>query len=59
MINGRYDVICVPRIAYQFCQGMPNAKLVIAERAGHSQGEPPITAALVRTMRELESLPPR
>ncbi len=58
VINGRYDVICPPRVAYRFCRGMPNAKLVIAERAGHSQGEPPITRALVAAMRDLESLSP-
>lgn len=54
VINGRYDVICPPITAYRFCKLLPKAELVIAERAGHSQSEPPITAALVETMKELE-----
>jgi proline iminopeptidase len=54
VINGRYDVICPPITAYRFCRMLPKAKLVIVERAGHSQGEPPITAALVAALKELE-----
>lgn len=54
VVNGRYDVICLPRVAYEFCRPLPNAKLIIAERAGHSQSEPPVTKALVEVMQTLE-----
>jgi hypothetical protein len=52
-------VICPPITAYRFCQKLPKAKLIIAEQAGHSQSEPPITRALVETMKELEGMRPR
>lgn len=54
VVNGRYDVICPPITAYRFCKMLPRANLVIAERAGHSQSEPPITAALIAAMKKLE-----
>ncbi|UCG15845.1 MAG: prolyl aminopeptidase [Phycisphaerales bacterium] len=54
VVNGRYDVICPPITAWRFCRMLPKANLVIAERAGHSASEPPVTAALVAAMKELE-----
>ena len=54
IVNGRYDVICPPKVAYEFCKLLPKSKLVIAEASGHGQSEPGNTAALVAAMKELE-----
>ncbi len=54
IVNGRYDVICPPQVAYEFCKTLPKARLVIAEASGHGQSEPGNTAALVSAMMELE-----
>ncbi|MBN2447185.1 MAG: prolyl aminopeptidase [Phycisphaerae bacterium] len=54
VINGRYDVICPPRTAYQFCKRLPKARLVITEQSGHSQYEPRTTEALLEAIKTLE-----
>ncbi len=54
-VNGRYDVIGPPITAYKLKQRLPQAKLIIAEGAGHSMGEPSIEQALITAMREFES----
>jgi len=54
IVNGRYDAICPPITAYKLHQKMPLSKLVIVPDAGHSAGEPGITAALVKAMRNFE-----
>jgi proline iminopeptidase len=54
LINGRYDVICPPKIAYRLHQLLPKSQLWIVEQAGHAGGEPGIQAALVRAVRTFE-----
>jgi proline iminopeptidase len=54
IVNGRYDMICPPISAYRLHRKLPNSKLVIAEKAGHWMGEPPIQRALLEAMREFE-----
>ena len=54
IVNGRYDAICPPVTAYRLHQRLPKSKLIIAERAGHWIGEPPIEQALLKAMREFE-----
>lgn len=54
MVNGRYDVICPPVTAYRLAEKLPNAKLVIAEGAGHWMAEPSIESALLDAMRRFE-----
>lgn len=53
IVNGRYDVICPPEAAWRLHRALPRSELIIVERAGHSEGEPGITAALVETMDRL------
>jgi proline iminopeptidase len=50
IINGRYDLICPPKIAYKLHQALPRSKLVIVEGAGHSGSEPAIEKALVEAI---------
>jgi proline iminopeptidase len=54
IINGRYDMICPPVTAWRLHQRLPKSKLIIIEEAGHSEGEPDTTRALVEAMAEFE-----
>lgn len=47
IIQGRYDVVCPPRTAWQLRQAWPNAKFQVVHDAGHSASEPGIARALV------------
>lgn len=54
IVNGRYDMVCPPLTAYRLHRKLPNSKLVIVDRAGHSASEPGIEAELVKAMRAFE-----
>lgn len=54
MVNGRYDAICPPVNAFRLKQKLPQAKLVVAEAAGHWMGEEPIERELLRAVRQFE-----
>lgn len=47
IVQGRYDIICPPRSAWDLAQAWPEARLEMV-LAGHSATEPAITDALVR-----------
>ena len=47
VVQGRYDMICPTRSAYQLCELWPAARLSIVPDAGHSALEPGIRRALV------------
>lgn len=47
IIQGRYDVLCPPRTAWQLRQAWPKASFQVVEDAGHAASEPGITSALV------------
>lgn len=53
IVQGRYDMICPPHMAYRLHQNWPAARLVVVPNAGHSLSEPGITSALVTIMDEL------
>ncbi len=48
IVQGRYDVVCPMRSAWDLHRAWPQAKLEIIPDAGHSAFEPGITDALVR-----------
>jgi proline iminopeptidase len=54
IINGRYDMFCPPVTAYRLHKLLPRSKLIIVEEAGHSEGEPGTTRALVQAVAEFE-----
>jgi proline iminopeptidase len=54
IINGRYDVICPPIMAYRLHKKLPKSKLIIVEEAGHSEAEPGTTKALLEAVAEFE-----
>jgi proline iminopeptidase len=47
IVQGRYDVICAPRTAWELHQAWPEARLSFVPDAGHSAFEPGIVDALV------------
>ncbi len=54
IINGRYDVVCPPILAWRVHQAIPGSKLHIIEEAGHSEAEPGTTDALLEAVAEFE-----
>ncbi len=47
IVQGRYDLICPLRSAWELHQAWPGSELVVVPDAGHSAFEPGIRAALV------------
>jgi len=47
IVQGRYDMICPPSVAYQLHRAWPGSRLVMVPDAGHSASEPGNSAALV------------
>ncbi len=47
IVQGRYDVVCPMRSAWDLHRAWPEAELVVNSRAGHSMFDPENTAALV------------
>jgi proline iminopeptidase len=46
IVHGRYDVICAIKNAFDLKEALPDAKLVVCPRSGHSQFEDEISNAL-------------
>jgi proline iminopeptidase len=47
IVQGRYDMICPPRTAFDLAAAWPSARLTIVPDAGHSALEPGVRRALV------------
>ncbi|OWU86016.1 proline iminopeptidase [Oceanicola sp. 22II-s10i] len=50
IVQGRYDMICPPRMAYELSSRWPNSELRMASHSGHALSEPQISEELVRAM---------
>ncbi|MGH7911262.1 MAG: alpha/beta fold hydrolase, partial [Candidatus Dormibacteraceae bacterium] len=48
IVQGRYDLICPPRTAWELARSWPQARLEMVADAGHSGSEPGIVDELVR-----------
>jgi len=48
IVQGRYDVVCPAKSAWDLSQAWPEADLTIVPDAGHSAMEPGILDALIR-----------
>ena len=48
IVQGRYDVVCSMRSAWDLHRAWPEARLIVVPDAGHSMKEPGIRRALVR-----------
>ncbi|MDG6778922.1 prolyl aminopeptidase [Thiomicrorhabdus sp. zzn3] len=48
IVHGRYDMVCPVNQAFELVEKLPDAKLIICNRAGHSAFEEEISEALVQ-----------
>jgi proline iminopeptidase len=55
IVQGRYDVVCPARSAWELHRAWPEAELVIVPDAGHSATEPGIVSALVEATDKYKS----
>ena len=55
IIQGRYDVVCPVRSAWDLNRKLINSELIIVSDAGHSMSEKGITAELLDSVERLES----
>lgn len=54
IVQGRYDMICPPRCAWELAEAWPNSELRMIPNAGHALSEPGISAELVKIMDMLQ-----
>ena len=55
IIQGRYDVVCPVRSAWDLSKKLLNSELIIVDDAGHSMSEKGITIKLLEAVEKLES----
>lgn len=55
IVQGRYDMVCPPKSAWDLKQVMPHAEFYMIQDAGHSAMETGITSALVRATEDFKS----
>ncbi|WP_072396337.1 prolyl aminopeptidase [Hyphomicrobium sp. CS1GBMeth3] len=56
IVQGRYDLLCPPRAAYELARRWPGARLEIAPAAGHAMSEPGIFDGMKRAVDKLSGL---
>ncbi len=57
IVQGRYDVVCPARSAWDLHRAWPEAKLEIIADAGHSASEPGIRSALITATNDMKLVP--
>jgi len=55
IVQGRYDMVCPPKAAFDVHNAWPASQLLMIPMAGHALSEHRITAELVRTMQRIAS----
>ena len=56
IVQGRYDMVCPPKSAWELSRAMPHAEFHIIQDAGHSAMELGITSALVAATEKFKGL---
>jgi len=56
IIQGRYDVVCPVRSAWDLNKKLKNSELIIVNDAGHSMSEKGITKELIKAVKEIHNL---
>jgi len=56
IVQGRYDVVCPARSAWDLHRAWPEAKLIVVPDAGHSMTEPGIRSALIEQTHRFRTL---
>ena len=55
IIQGRYDIVCPVRSAWDLNKKLKNSELIIVDDAGHSMSEEGITQKLIEEVKKLEN----
>ena len=53
IVQGRYDMVCPPRAAWELADGWHRCELRMVPASGHAMSEPRIAAELVRAVADL------
>ena len=56
IVQGRYDMVCPPKTAYDLKQSLPHSELVIIIDAGHSASEDGTLSALINATEKFKLL---
>ena len=56
IIQGRYDMVCPPKTAYELHQAIPQSKLIIISDAGHSASEAGTLSSLLDATEEFKAI---
>ena len=56
IIQGRYDMVCPPKTAYELHKAIPHSKLIIVPDAGHSASEAGTLSALLDATDEFKRI---
>ena len=56
IVQGRYDMVCPPKSAWELSRAMPHAEFHMIHDAGHSAMEPGITSALIAATEKFKSI---
>jgi proline iminopeptidase len=56
IVQGRYDMVCPPKSAWELSQAMPHAEFYVVQDAGHSAMEAGVTSALVAATEKFKAL---
>ena len=56
IVQGRYDMVCPPRTAFELAAAWPQARLTVIPDAGHSALEPGVRRALVAAVERFRNV---
>ena len=56
IVQGRYDMVCPPKTAYEVKQKLPHSELIIIADAGHSASEDGTLSALISATEKFKLL---
>ncbi len=56
IVQGRYDMVCPPKTAYELSKQMPNAQIIMVPNAGHSASEDGTLAALIQATEKFKKI---
>ena len=56
IVQGRYDMVCPPKTAFEVAQKMPQAEVIMVPNAGHSASEEGTLDSLIKATEKFKSL---
>ena len=56
IVQGRYDMVCPPKTAYELMKQLPNSDFFMIPNAGHSASESGTLSALIEATEKFKSL---